>query len=162
MLVDDLLAAARDTVSKVKNCWIVTIGAGGEPNARIVSPIPGVAQDPDWTIWFLTSNGSRKAADIRADARVTLGFQHDPDSAYAVLAGRATIVDARSELASRWNAEWNRVFPAGPGDLDAVFVKIAVTRIELWNLKHGVTPPPFGKRAATLTCDGLGHWSSDV
>ncbi|HSV50683.1 MAG TPA: pyridoxamine 5'-phosphate oxidase family protein [Burkholderiaceae bacterium] len=160
--VDEFLAAARDTVAKVKNCWIVTMGAGGVPNARVVSPIPGVAQDADWTVWFLTSNGSRKAADIRADAWVTLGFQHDADSAYAVLAGRAEIVEGRADLANRWNADWNTVFPAGPSDPDAVFVKVEVERIELWNLAHGVTPAPFGKRAATLKLTAPGQWIRDA
>lgn len=159
---DELLAAAKDTVVRTKNCWLATIGAAGAPNARIVSRIPGVEPDPDWTIWFLTSDSSRKVAEIRADPRVTMGFQLDIDSAYAVLAGCAEIVGARAELTSRWNAEWNGVFPGGSHDPDAVFIKVETTRIELWNLARGVTPAPFGKRAAVLTRAGSVGWVRDV
>jgi general stress protein 26 len=59
----------------------------------------GGSECDEWTIWFLTSNASRKAADIRHDGRVTVGYQHDPDSAYVALVGDATIVEV-ADIAS--------------------------------------------------------------
>ena len=157
--VDRILAVARNTMAQVTNCWLVTIGQHGEPNARVVSPIPGVEGEEEWTIWFLTSRGSRKVADIRRDDRITIGYQHDPDSAYVVLAGRGTISEDRSEIARRWNQSWNRVFPAGAEDSDALFIKGKIDRIELWNLAQKVTPAPFGKRPAILLRDATRAWS---
>ncbi|MES2939453.1 MAG: pyridoxamine 5'-phosphate oxidase family protein [Pseudomonadota bacterium] len=159
--VEQLLAAARSTALAARHCWIATVGEDGAPHARVVSQIPGVPGEDAWTVWFLTSKASRKAAEIRRDARVTVGYQHDPDSAYAAFGGRAVLLDDPSELASRWNPAWNAVFPAGADDPDAVFVKIEVERIELWNLAFKVTPAPFGKRAAVLRRTGSGPWARE-
>jgi general stress protein 26 len=158
--VSRIIAAAQNTMAQVANCWLITIGQHGEPNARIVSPIPGVESDEEWTIWFLTSRGSRKIADIRRDDRITVGYQYDPDSAYVVLAGRGTISEDRSEIARRWDQSWNRVFPAGAEDPDALFVKGTIDRIELWNLAQKITPAPFGKRPAVLIRDVTRGWTS--
>jgi general stress protein 26 len=157
--VDQLLAIAREIVANVKNCWFVTIARSGEANARIVAPIPGTARDIEWTTWVLTSAGSRKVAEIRRDDRVTLGYQHDPDSAYVALAGRASIVADRSEISQRWNSAWNRVFQAGGADADAVFIKVVVERIELFSLAREITPAPFCKRCEVLARDPSGGWS---
>src|SRR5262249_19885012 len=126
--IAEWIAAARDTMARVSLCWLVTIGSNGRPNARIVSPIPALEDDDEWTIWFLTSKSSRKASDIRRDDRVTLGYQCDADSAYVTLGGRAAIVNDRSEIARRWSRSWNTVFPGGAEDLDAVFLRTVIDR----------------------------------
>jgi general stress protein 26 len=159
-LIDRLLTAARDTRLRAKHCWIATVGEHGEPHARIVSPIPGPSGDDEWTVWFLTSKASRKTAEIRRDGRVAIGYQDDQHSAYTTLAGRGWIVEDRWELARRWSSSWNAVFPKGADDLDAVFVKVDVERIELWNLALKVTPAPFGKCAAVLQRSGAGPWAT--
>ena len=153
-----LLAVARETMAKVKNCWLVTVARNGEGSARIVAPIPGIPGEREWTVWVLTSNGSRKIDEIRRDGRVTLGYQYDPDSAYVALGGHATIVDDRAEISRRWNKSWSNVFQAGADDPDAVFIRLEVDRIELFNLARKVAPEPFCKRSAALSRDALGSW----
>jgi general stress protein 26 len=156
--VDQLLSVARAIVLNVKNCWLVTVAPSGEANARIVAPIAGVPCESEWTAWVLTSAGSRKVDEIKRDDRVTLGYQHDPDGAYVVLAGRASIVDDRPEISKRWNDSWDRVFPVGAADADAVFIKVVADRIELFSLASGVAPAPFCKRCAALARDASGGW----
>lgn len=153
-----LLAIARETMEKVKNCWLVTVALGGEASARIVAPIPGVPDESEWIVWVLTSSGSRKIDEIQRDCRVTLGYQHDPESAYVALAGHATIVKDRVEISKRWKQSWDNVFHAGAEDADAVFVKIEVDRIELFSIARKVTPEPFCKRSAALARDATGNW----
>ena len=155
---NQLLAIARETMAKVKNCWFVTVTRSGETNARIVAPIPGVPGGDEWTVWVLTSSGSRKIDEIRRNDRVTLGYQHDPESAYVALAGRAIIINERAEISERWNKSWDNVFRAGAEDADAVFVKIEVDRIELFSLARKVTPAPFCKRSAALARNVEGNW----
>jgi general stress protein 26 len=130
----ELLSVARELIANVKNCWLVTVSRNGEAHARIVAPIPGVPGESEWTVWVLTSGDSRKVDEIRRDDRVTLGYQHDPDSAYAALAGHARIVDERAKISQRWNNSWDRVFQAGAEDTDAVFIRVEVDRIELFSL----------------------------
>ena len=153
-----LLTIARETIAKVKNCWLVTVTQAGEARARIVAPIPGVPGQSEWLVWVLTSGASRKIDDIRRNDRVTLGYQYDPESAYVALFGHATIVDDRLEISERWIQSWDKVFQAGAEDTDAVFIKIQVHRIELFSLAREVTPAPFCKRSAALDLDGAGNW----
>jgi general stress protein 26 len=93
--LERLLAAARDTMARVTYCWAATPSGDGGVNLRLVGPIRGVSGEEDWTIWFVTSGGSRKVADIRRAGRLTLGYQHHPDRAalvdYVALIGRAAL-----------------------------------------------------------------------
>ena len=155
-----LLEVAHATVAEVKNCWLVTNGLDGTATPRVVAPIPGVPGERDWTIWILTSASSRKMEEIRHDARVSLGYQHDPDSAYVALFGRATIVDDRAQIAMRWKPSWNTVFASGAEDSDAIFLRVDVDRIELFSVVRKVTPPPFSKKSATLKRDDQGNWNA--
>ena len=67
--VDRLLAAARQTMAKVTDCWAATVAADGGVSARVVEPIPAAPDDGDWTICFATSARSRKAAEIKRGGR---------------------------------------------------------------------------------------------
>jgi general stress protein 26 len=149
--VDRLLTAARDTMARVTYCWAATPSGDGGVNLRLVGPIPAVSGEEDWTIWFVTSGGSRKAADIRRAGRLTLGYQHRPDRApddYVALIGRAALVEDRSEIRGRWLERWRLYFPGGPDDPDTIFVRMNVERIEL--CVRGVTAEPFGSRHSVL------------
>lgn len=153
-----LIEVARATVAEVKNCWLITNGLNGCPTPRVVAPIPGVPGERDWTMWILTSSGSRKIEEIKHDDRVTLGYQYDPDSAYVALLGRAAIIDDRAEISRRWKQSWNGVFATGANDLDAVFLKVDIDRMELFSVVRKVTPQPFSKKSASLKRDGCGNW----
>jgi general stress protein 26 len=150
--LERLLAAARDTMARVTYCWVATPSGDGGVNLRLVGPIRGVSGEEDWTIWFVTSGGSRKVADIRRAGRLTLGYQHHPDRAalvdYVALIGRAELVEDRSEIRDRWIEKWRVYFPGGPDDPDTIFVRLNVDRIEL--CVRGVTPEPFGSRHSVV------------
>jgi general stress protein 26 len=154
--VDRLLAAARETMAKVKDCWLATTAGDGSINARVVQPIPGVPGEDNWTIWFATKGSSRKAAEIRRDARLTLGYQHHPDRAYVSLQGRAVLVEDRSTIRDLWREEFRPYFPKGPEHPETAFVRIDVNHIEL--CVNGVTPEPFGSRYSTIERDGNRRW----
>lgn len=146
--VDQLLAAARETMAKVADCWAATPSEDGGVNVRVVGPIPGVPGEDDWTIWFATRRSSRKAADIRRSGLLTLGYQHHPDRAYVALLGEAALIDDRSEIHRRWLEKWRLFFPGGPDDPDTIFVRTDINRIEL--CVRGVTPNPFGSRPSVI------------
>lgn len=155
--VHQLLAAARETMRKARYCWAVTTSENGGANARPMGRIPGRPGEDEWTVWFLTSGDSRKAAEIRRDPRITITYQLDSDSAYVTLVGNAALVADRSEIRNRWDQRWNVYVPSGANDPNAVFIRIEVDRIELWVL--GVTPEPFGLRGSVLHRDSANRWS---
>ena len=155
--VERLLAAARETMAKVQDCWLATPSQDGGISARVVVPIPPVPGEEDWTIWFATHGSSRKAAEIRRAGRLTIGYQHHPDRAYVSLQGRAALIEDRSTVRKHWNEERFRLyFPGGPEDPKTIFVRISVDRIEL--CVNGVTPDPFGSRYSAIERDADRLW----
>lgn len=154
--VEGLLAAARATMAKVTDCWVMTPSASGV-SARVVSPIAIAPDDDDWIISFVTSARSRKATEIERAGCLTLGYQHHPDRSYVVLAGRATRLAERSAIRARWREAWRLYFPGGPEDPDVTIVRLAVDCIEI--CVPGVSPEPFGSRYAALARDAAGAWT---
>jgi general stress protein 26 len=156
--VNRILAAARQVMAKVTDCWAATPTAEGGVSARVVAPIPAMPDEEDWTICFVTSGRSRKAAEIARSGRLTLGYQHHPDRSYVVLSGQAALVAERSLICTRWHNAWRPYFPGGPEDPDVILVRLAVDRIEL--CMRGVSPEPFGILYAAIGRDKAGVWRS--
>ncbi len=154
--VDRLLAAARETMARVTDCWAATPAANGGVSVRVVVPIPAAPDDADWTICFATSALSRKAREIGRAGRLTLGYQHHPHRSYVALMGRATLVTERAPVRARWREAWQFYLPGGPDDPDTILVRLAADRIEL--CIPGVSPEPFGKSYAALARDAMGLW----
>jgi general stress protein 26 len=152
--VDDVLRTAREIVAKVRYCMAVTPAEDGGANARVVGPFP---PDEEWSVAFVTSAGSRKADEIRRSGRLTLAYQHDPDGAYVALVGRARIAADAESKARLWVPGLDEWFPAGRGDPDAVVVRFAAERIEVWSQAGGIMPEPRGLRAAVVQREG-GDW----
>src|ERR1700674_3444298 len=89
--LDRLLTAARDTISEVPFCWVITQGDDGGANARVVKTRSGDDDDDLWTRWFLTPRTGRKSAEISKSGRVTLAYQHETGDAYVAVAGSAEL-----------------------------------------------------------------------
>ena len=155
--VERILAAARQVMAKVTDCWAATPAAEGGVSARVVQPLPAMPDEEEWTICMATSGRSRKAAEIEHAGRLTLGYQHHPDRGYLVLSGRAALVRERAPIRARWRESWRLYFPGGPEDPDTVLVRLTVDHIEL--CVPGVSPEPYGMRYAALGRDAAGVWS---
>ena len=66
-----ILGAAREIIRADPDGALITIDAEGQPRARTVTTRP---PDADMTIWIATRPDTRKVAQIRNNARVTLYF----------------------------------------------------------------------------------------
>lgn len=154
--VDRLLAGAARTVKSVRYCWLLTAAEGGGVRTRPMGRLLHDKGEDQWTIRFVTDGRSRKAADLRRDGAVALVFQNDPDEAYLTLSGRATLRTEAAEVRRRWTPGYDTYFPSAEDRASAVFVEIAVERMDLWI--RGVTPEPFGLKTTTLERDPAGAW----
>lgn len=143
-----LLDIARGIVAQVTWCFVITVGEGGEVNARLIQI--GALQE-DWTVRFMTDRRCRKVAEMERTGRLTLAYQHDPDRAYVTLLGRPTIIHDVEVKRAAWKPETYRFHPGGPEDPNNVLVQLVTDRIELYSAAHGITPFPRGFSAATLT-----------
>jgi general stress protein 26 len=152
--VEALLAGAAKTIRNVHYCWLVTEAADGDTNPRPMGRLLHDADEDEWTIRFLTDGRSRKVADLRHTDRVAIIFQQAPDDAFVTLIGKATLNESASEIRRRWIDAYDTYFPSAADRANAVFVAVAVARINLWI--RGVTPEPFGLRTTILERD-TGH-----
>jgi general stress protein 26 len=154
--VNRLLAAAAETIGKVRYCWLLSATAEGGIRPRPMGRVPRDADEDEWTLRFITDGRSPKVADMRRVGQVSVIFQDDPDEAFVALAGKASLVEGKSEIGRRWTAYYDSFFPAGSDRSSAVFITIDVARVELWI--RGVTPEPFGLRTTVIERDATRCW----
>jgi len=152
--VDRLLAGAAKAIRSIRYCWLATAAEAGGARLRPMGRLPHQAGD-DWTIQFVTDGRSRKVSEMRRSREVALVFQREADDAYVALSGTATLCAQQSEVRRRWKDAYNAYFPTEQDRANAVFVEVAVARMELWI--RGLTPEPFGLRATVLEREG-GGW----
>src|SRR5438477_3513731 len=150
------LDAARETIAAVPVCWLATRSLEGGTNARAVSSSAGPSQSDEWTRRFLVRRSSRKVAEMRAAALVTLAFQHSSGDRYIALGGRATIIEDVAEMRTMWSSDLDRHFPPGFADANMIVIQVDVDRIEVH--VRGLTPEPFGAGRTLLERQPAGSW----
>jgi general stress protein 26 len=151
MTAERLLAVTRATIEAAEYCFLITRGAAGQANARLMMPFPA---EEDLTIWMGASPGSRKVRELQADDRTTLGYPLAQDGAYVTLLGTASIerdLDLRKQY---WRRRFVQFWPEGPESDDYALIKFLPSRIELMNVALEVAPDPDGLRFAVLVRDG--------
>ncbi|MEO8358675.1 MAG: pyridoxamine 5'-phosphate oxidase family protein [Vicinamibacteria bacterium] len=132
-----ILSVARDIIKAARFSTLVTVGEKGQPQARIVDP---VEPDSAFAVYFATNPKSRKVAQIRKDARVTLLYFDAPRAAYVTLVGSATEVKGPEKAAHR-KADWNEFFAADRPN-SYVLYKVVPIRAEVVSAKDGLSGDP--------------------
>lgn len=135
----EIVAAATDIVQKARYCTLVTIGEDGHPQARIVDPL---GPDAGFTMWIATNPLTRKVAQIRRDARVTLLCFDAATSSYVTVLGRGGIVTDAAEKARRWKAEWTPFYASGANGSDVMLIRLTPIRLEIVSVERGFAGDP--------------------
>src|SRR6185436_11853484 len=110
----EIRSAAFDVMRAARYCTLITIGADGQPQARIVDPL--IAEN-ELRIWIATNPLTRKVDEIRRDPRVTLMFFNAPANEYVTVLARANQVTDTARKAAHWKPEWQPFYKqqtAGP------------------------------------------------
>ena len=154
--IDRLLEAARQTIVKVRYCWLATRAEGGGANARAVRMFAGTGDSDEWSRRFLCRRGSRKVVEMRHDDRVTLAYQDDTGDHFVALGGRAFLLDDRSQVRSLWPTDADKYYPDGFADANMIVVRIKVDRIEIH--ARGVTEEPFGHGRTLIERETADDW----
>lgn len=124
----DIIAASRDIMSKAHFCTFITIGADGQPQARVVDPL---SPDADFTIWFATNPLTRKVSEIRKNPKVTMSCFDATTSSYITVLGRAVLVTDLAVKQAHWKSDWAPIYPKGATSADVVLVKLTPSRLEI-------------------------------
>jgi len=148
---EGLLAAAREIMAQSEYCWAMTVSADDGVNARVMGRMVKVAGEDEWTEWFLVNRRSRKASEAINRGRLTASYGTPTLSRYAVLLGRAVIVDDSSFIARYWQEGWSSLFAQGKNDPDIAFIKLEPERLEVF--VEGM------QRYAAFERDPEGRWT---
>ena len=113
-------------------------GYHARPMGRIpAEPGRGCARRPLRGRWPVTQDGGDPPCD-----KVTAIYEHQPSDGYVIVTGTAILQDDPAVVCQRWKRGYETYFPTEADRAHALFVEVAIERMELWI--RGVTPEPFG------------------
>ena len=128
-----LLFAARDIVAASPFCALVTMGADGVPNVRMMDAF---APDEDMVVWMGTNALSRKVEDLRRSPRVAVYYADPEAPGYVTIEGVARLVDDPDEIRKHWKEEWSALYREDRSNY--VLIEIRPETVEVVNLRAGV------------------------
>lgn len=144
-LTDDNVFNGDDAVKKVRSLldgfrctMMVTVAPNGDVHAR---PMGLQADAPDFegTLWFFTSERSRKAHEVSEGAKVSLVFQNDDQSRYLQLNGEATVVRDQAKMRELYSPLLKTWFPDGLDDPDLTLIRFDAHEGCFWDSPGGFT-----------------------
>ena len=131
---DTLISAARELMETTRYCALITLDKSGHPQVRTMDPF---SPDEDMVVWLGTNVNSRKVGEIRNDSRVTL-YYGDPDGGgYAVIQGKAYLINDTEKIEQYWKKEWDEFYP----DKSSTYtlIKVIPEKLEIISYRHGIT-----------------------
>ncbi len=144
---DAVLKVAAGIMERARYCTLVTIGADGHPQARIMDAF---SPDAQMVVWMATTPFSRKVGEIRRDPRVTLSYFDSKTMGYVTLIGRAALVSEPAEKAKRWKEDWAKLYKDRNRGDDYLLIKVTPLRLEVSAEGEGVKNDPRTWRAAIV------------
>lgn len=142
-----VLKAAREISSKARYAAFVTIGADGQPQARVIDPM---GPDADFTVWVATNPTTRKVADLARDPRATLQFFDASLPGYVTLVGTASPVADPEVKALHWKDDWGPFYKDKFRGADFTLLKFVPKRLEVVSQAHGLVNDPKTWRPVSL------------
>jgi general stress protein 26 len=143
----ELLRIAREVMQKARYATLVTVGADGHPQARVVDPL---APEADMSVWIATRPATRKVAEIKADPRVTLLYFDAAGPSFVTLLARAELVSDPAHKAAHWKDAWAPFYANSHRGDDFVLIRAVPLRLELVSPPHGVDNDPVSWRPTTI------------
>lgn len=135
----DVLTVAKRLMAEAHYAFLITLGADGRAESRIVDPFP---PEVDWTVWLATNPVTRKVGQIRANPHATLSYWDAGSMGYVTLIGDATLVDDPAEKAKHWKPEWKQFYADENRGADYLLIRFVPLRLELVSHADGLVNDP--------------------
>ena len=142
---DELISAARETMSAARYCALITQDSLGRPQARTLDPFP---PDENMVVWLGTNPRSRKVAAIRRNPRVTLYYFDREAQSYVTLYGIARLVNDPKAKLKWWKDEWKDFYPDRTRDF--LLIRVTPERLEVVNVKKNIVGDPHTWKPPTV------------
>ena len=156
LTAERVLDAALITMKAARYCFLITLDATGQPQARLVFGY-GLGHDPDMTLRIATNPTTRKVREIARDGRATVAYGDAAGEGYVTLIGEARLVTDLAERRRWWDEELRPFFPHGPEDDDFLLIEFRPRRVEVMSFAHKVANEPDSWAPAVLEWEG-GRW----
>lgn len=129
----------NDEIAKVaaliKDAEIAMITTLSADNRLVSRPMTVQEAEFDGDLWFIFSEDSEQAADIRDDAEVNVSLQSK--GTWISVAGTARIVHDDAKLREFWSAGVDAWFPEGPDSPGIALLKVEGESAQYWTAKAG-------------------------
>ena len=142
---DELITAARQTMSAARYCALITQDSSGRPQARTLDPFP---PDENMVVWLGTNPRSRKVAAIRRNPRVTLYYFDREAQAYVTIYGIARLINDPKAKLKWWKDEWKEFYPDRTKDF--LLIRVTPERLEVVNVKKNIVGDPHTWKPPTI------------
>ena len=142
---DRMIAGARELMTTVRYCALITVDANGRAQARAMDPFP---PDENLVVWLATNPTSRKVREIRRNPHVILYYFDSVSQGYVSLSGSARIVNDPKEKSRHWKQEWKAFYPNRPKDY--LLIAVAPEKFEVVIEQKGIVGKSRTWKAPTV------------
>jgi general stress protein 26 len=136
---EEIIATARAIVEEARFCSFITVGADGQPQARIVDPFP---PDSAFMIWIATNPATRKVQEIQANPRVTLLCYNPTAYEFVTVLGTATLDTDPVQKAGHWKDAWTSLYEDQNRGDDYLLIRVTPFRLEVVSTHRGMRNDP--------------------
>ncbi len=130
---DTLISVAREYISTVPYCALVTIDSTGTPHVRTMDPFP---PDENMVIWLGTNRNSRKVQEIKNNPKVALYYSNNEGAGYVSFTGIASLVDDPEKKAAFWKDVWDNFY--SNKEEQYLLIKIIPEKLEIVDYVNGI------------------------
>lgn len=144
---DAVLTAAREIMIATRYATLVTNGAGGQPQARIVDAF---GPDTSLTVWIATNALTRKVAELKKDPRLTLLYFSPVTFEYVTMQGKATFSTDSRDRQDHWKRDWSALYKDEWRGADYLLIKVKPTHVEVVSQRRGINNDPVTWRPVSV------------
>lgn len=129
---------------------LTTTNVHGELMCR---PMTVMQAQDDGELWFLSSDASAPANDVKERPEVGLSFSGSGE--WLSLRGSAVVIKNEPKARDLWNEAAQAFFPDGPESKDVVLIRIRPDGGEYWTSPGGVVQTAFQWAKARITGEAI-------
>ncbi len=135
-----------ELIDDLKIAMLTTVENDGSLHSR---PMANQKADKAGAVWFFTEKNGGVAANVRQNAKVSLGYAGS--GAYATVSGKGVIVDDRAKIEELWSKDVEAWFPKGKNDPNLALLKVEPDVGEFWTFPSAPIAQAIGYVKAKLT-----------
>ena len=130
---DPLVKAAREMISGIQYCVLITLDDKGNAQARTMDPF---LPDSNMIVWFGTNMNSRKVKEIENNTNATVYYQAENGAGYVTLKGNAYVVVDPDLKQKYWKPQWKAFYPESKENY--ALIKFIPFHLEVVSYKHNI------------------------